>query len=301
MNQFKRRIKGFLQSVDNKLPFSQKISRLERKTSYLGKETQILLSLKYRELLHQGLLLPSFEEVEFQAFSQNGEDGILLYLFSLIGTINKKAVEICAGDGMECNTANLIINHGWNALLFDGNKENIRRGQEFYAKCSDTWLWPPTLVNAWITAENINSLIVNNGFEGEIDLLSLDLDGVDYWVWKAISCVKPRVVLVEFNNLWGAEHAVTVPYKADFRAENNSTGTDYRGASLPAFVKLGQEKGYRLVGCQRYGFNAFFIRAGIGEDIFPEISASKCFDHPFAQHAIQKRLSKIVDREWVNI
>ncbi|MGA9351781.1 MAG: hypothetical protein WBW48_23680, partial [Anaerolineae bacterium] len=187
----KRMIRRLLQVVDNNLPMSEKVGRIERKTDYIEKGTQMLLSLKYREFLHNGVPLPSFEDVEFRAFSQNGEDGILLFIFSLIGTTNRKAVEICAGDGIECNTANLIVNHGWNALLFDGSEENIRRGRQFYSTCKDTALWPPTLVNTWITVENVNPLIINNGYEGDIDLLSLDLDGVDYWIWKAITCITP--------------------------------------------------------------------------------------------------------------
>ncbi|MGA9351112.1 MAG: hypothetical protein WBW48_20220, partial [Anaerolineae bacterium] len=113
--------------------------------------------------------------------------------------------------------------------------------------------------------------------------------------------ITPRVVVLEYNNLWGAEHAVTVPYKPDFRTEYNQFGADYCGASLPAFVKLGREKGYRLVGCQNYNFNAFFVRSGISEDIFPEISVSKCFEHPVAQYAMHNRLARVVDREWVRV
>jgi hypothetical protein len=241
------------------------------------------------------------EDVEFSAFSQNGEDGILLYTFSLIGTTNRRAVEICAGDGIECNTANLTVNHGWNALLFDGDEQNTKKGQQFYTTCKTTFLWPPTIVNAWITTENINPLIADHGFEGEIDLLSLDIDGMDYWIWEAINCISPRVIVLEYNNLWGPEHAVTVPYKADFRADQTEFGVDYGGASLSAFVKLGRKKGYRLVGCQRYGFNAFFIRSGIGEDILPKVPASKCFQHPFTQHALKERRSRVADLEWVRV
>ena len=169
----------------------------------VDKGLQILLSLKYKELLHHKLPLPSFEEVGFRVFSQNDEDGILLYIFSLIGTVNKKAVEICAGDGIECNTANLTINHGWTALLFDGNEATIRRGQDFYQCCKDTFLFPPRIIHAWIEAENVNTLISGHGFEGEIDLLSLDIDGVDYWIWKAIDCISPRVVILEYQDIWG--------------------------------------------------------------------------------------------------
>ena len=105
--------------------------------------------------------MPSFEDTEFRAFSQNGEDGILLYVFSLIGMGGRRCVEICAGDGIECNTANLIVNHGWNGLLFDGDKRLIERGRAYYARLGGYVLLPPRLVNAWITRDNINELIKN--------------------------------------------------------------------------------------------------------------------------------------------
>jgi len=221
--------------------------------------------------------LPTFADVEFRCYSQNGEDGILLYLFSLIGTTTRTALEICAGDGLECNSANLIVNHGWRGLLIDGDSQQIARGKDFYTKCPTTFLSPPTLMPAWVTAENINDLVAGQGFSGQIDLLSLDLDGNDYWIWRALDCVQPRVVVLEFNALLGAERSLTMPYQPDFRLDLSSP--PYRcGASLPAFVKLGREKGYRLVGVQSLGFNAFFVRTDVREDLLPERSPQECFE-----------------------
>jgi len=267
--------------------------------SRVDQGVQVLLALKYRELHRDGRPLPGFDQVGFRSYSQNEEDGIILFIFSLIGTTNKKAVEIGVGDGTECNTANLIINHGWTALLFDGDRANVLRGQEFYARCPDTWVFPPTFVHAWIEMENVNQLIRDNRFQGEIDLLSIDIDGNDYWVWKAIDCIQPRVVVVECHNIWGPERAVTIPYRRDFNKFN--LHPDYSGASLAAFVKLGREKGYRLVGCNRYGFNAFFIREGVGEQVFPEVPAAQCLNHPQALLGRQTRLLEVKDYEWVEV
>lgn len=264
----------------------------------VNKGTQILLMLRYQELLRSGAPLPSLQDVEFRAFSQTGEDGILLYLFALIGATNRRAVEICAGSGITCNTANLIINHGWQGLLFDGNREQIRFGQRFYARHEDTYLSPPRLVHAWITRENVNQLIADHGFAGELDLLSLDLDGVDYWIWEAISCVQPRVVVVEFANMWGPERAVTVPYSPDFRGR--AIHPYYAGASLMAFVKLGRRKGYRLVGSQRHAFNAFFLRADVGEELLPEVDPRSCFTHPQSR-TWAHILPQVADYHWVEV
>jgi len=287
-----------------------------------NKATQVLLSMQYKKMLALNLPMPKFEDVEFRAYSQFGEDGILLYLFSVIGATNKKCVEICGGGGND-NTANLIINHGWNGLFFEGSESHIQRGRQFYARCADTKVWPPKLVQAWITAENVNSLIAKQGYSGEIDLLSLDMDGVDYWVWKAIECIRPRVVVVEYNNIWGPDESVTIPYRYDFIAENNNVSPlyyqkrrvvntfagkqiadrvdNYFGASLAAFVKLGQQKGYRLVGCERYGLNAFFVKSGVGEEVLPEVPLSACFTHPYVQYAMSVRKQKVIDREWVAV
>lgn len=280
---------------------------LRKKTDRLAgpdKGVQIFLSLKYQDLLRQHLPLPGFGDVEFRCFSQNGEDGILHYIFSLIGATNKIAVEMCAGNGTECNSANLLINHGWVGLLLDGNEDNINAGKEFYAKCQETFFTPPTLVHAWITAENVNQLIRSNGFEGEIDLLTLDLDGVDYWIWKAIDCIRPRVVVVEYHSGWGPEKSVTVPYRPDFQLDSSDpVVANYFGASLAAFVKLGWEKGYRLVGCQRYGLNAFFLRSDVGKDVFPEVPASRCFEVPLVnvRKSSQQWFVPSLNREWAEV
>jgi hypothetical protein len=237
---------------------------------------QVLLRQQYRDFANRGRPLPDFADIEFRCHSQNGEDGILLYIFSLIGASNRKVLEICAGDGIECNAANLILNHGFSGLLFDGSPETIERGRAFYAAHPNTCIWPPQLVAAWITAETINDQVATQGFGGDIDLLSLDIDGNDYWVWTALTVVRPRVVVLEFNASCGPEVAATMSYKPDYRLDYSVT--PYRcGASLSAFVKLGRAKGYRLVGIQRLGFNAFFVREGIGTDLLPEVTAAQVY------------------------
>lgn len=287
-----------------------------------NKATQVLLSMQYKEMLSLHLPMPKFEDVEFRVYSGLGEDGILLYLFSVLDTTNKRCVEICGGGGYD-NTANLIINHGWNGLFFDGREKNIRKGQQFYARCADTKIWPPKLMQAWITAENINGLLEKQGYTGEIDFLSLDMDGVDYWVWKAIECISPRVVALEYNNALGPDLSVTIPYNASFVTDTNSRPKllfhgrrvintfvgkkiadridNYYGASLAAFAKLGKQKGYRLVGCERFGYNAFFVRSDIGTEILPEVTPAECFHHPFQQYASEVRRRTIANRAWVEV
>jgi hypothetical protein len=252
------------------------LEELRSATGATEQRMQVLLRQQYRDLAVRGGPLPDFADVEFRCNSQNGEDGILLYIFSLIGTTNRKALEICAGDGIECNTANLILNHGFRGLLFDGGTEAIERGRAFYATHPNTCIRPPHLAAVWITAETVNDQVAAHGFAGDIDLLSLDLDGNDYWVWQALTVVRPRVVVLEFNSGCGPEVAATMSYKPDFRMDATVTFSHY-GASLSAFVKLGRAKGYRMIGVQLLGFNAFFVRDDVGADLLPEVTAAQMY------------------------
>ena len=255
------------------------------------KGTQTHLTLRYRELAAQGTILP-FEEVEFRNYSQFGEDGILHYIFSLIGTHDKRAVEFCAGIGSECNAANLIINHGWTALLVDGDEDHVAQGEKFFSEHPDTKYNKPLFLHRWITRDNINDIIRDTGFDGEIDLFSLDMDGVDYWIWEAVTAILPRVIILEVNPHMG-EEAVTVPYADDFTTQwirikervsetpdwadkNIGQWTMYGGASLAAFNSLAKRKGYRLVGCNRFGSNVIFLRNDVGTDYFQEVSENDC-------------------------
>lgn len=269
------------------------------------RESQILLSLKYRELVALQLPLPSLAEVEFSRYSQNGEDGLLLYIFSLIGTTNKRVVEVCAGDGIECNAANLIINHGWEGLLFDGDEEAVRRGNRFYRQRTNAWKLrrlPPQLIHAWITRDNINELITSHGIAGEIDLLSLDLDGMDYWIWNSINCIAPRVVVVEYNNRWSADQSVTVPYGADFSGQDLGVdGAGYFGASLGAYHQLAKEKGYRLIGANSPNTNAIFMRNDVGKELFRAVSVQSCLASSYALHQQHTKYPLIKDLPVVHV
>jgi hypothetical protein len=268
--------------------------------------TQVLLRMLYRDRVERHLPLPSFDDVEFRVHSQNGEDGILLYLFSILEAPTKRSVEICAGEGFECNTANLIINHGWRGLLVDGDEAKVQRAKDFYAPNRSTSWFPPHVAHAWVTAENVDKYLRGYGFDGEIDLLSLDLDGIDYWIWKAMESVSPRVVVAEYNWTWGPTESKTVPYKAHFtnppRDDASKSENMYFGASLAALTKLARTKGLRLVGAQRWGFNAFFVREGVGEELLPEISPAECFDTPVMRTVWSPSLlEELAAQEWVSV
>ena len=296
-------IESRLQSLDSQL--QERPVREMHALNYVDRGTQQLLSMQYRRDALAGLS-HDFESVEFRNHSQNGEDGILHYLFSVIGTTSKYVVEMCAGNGRECNAANLIINHGWHALLCDGDDDNIRIANDFYWNHPDTARIPPAICQAWLTAENVNEVIARYGFDREIDLLSIDVDGNDYWLWKAISVVNPRVVIIEIQAGWMADASVTIPYDPAFHVRKlvdprQQIEVDYCGASLPAMVKLGHEKGYRLVGAHRYGFNVVFVRNDIASGLVPEVAPQHCFTHPVARWQYGRVQHLLRAEEWVTI
>jgi hypothetical protein len=232
---------------------------------------------------------PSLSDLGFRKYSQFEEDGLLLYVFAVIGTTNKKVVELCAGNGVECMAANLIINHGWEGYLFDGDHEKVRQGTEFFAQRPQLQLRQPTYDTVWLTAENVNE-VVGRHVQGDIDLLSIDIDGMDYWLWKALDIVRPRVCIIEAANYIPSDLSVTVAYdpNADF-ARKAGAETYYRGASLLAMAQLARTKGMRLVGANRFGFNCIFVRDDLGRDCLPEVSVASCHANSVTEEA-QRRL-----------
>jgi hypothetical protein len=174
MKNLKRQLASFLGKLGGPLGIADMRREIEnvRQTVVAAtratRESQILLKLAYQQKKAEGGVLPGLDDVEFRAYSQNGEDGILWYIFSVIGTTNKKCVEICAGDGVQSNTANLIVNPGWNGLLLDGDEKNVTRGKAFYAQHADTVNQPPRFVHAWIDTENVNQLITTGGCGGKL-------------------------------------------------------------------------------------------------------------------------------------
>lgn len=243
----------------------------------------------------------ALKDVTLSVHSQFEEDGILLVLFALLGTTNRQCIELGCGDAMESNSANLLLHHGWNGILCDADAANVQAARRFFRRCRTTRVWPPTVAQSWLTAENVNAFLEAHGAQDEPDLLSIDVDGIDYWLWKAIGVIAPRVVVIEINHLWGAERAVTVPYDPRFRAEYTAHGSDYAGASLLAMIKLAHAKGYRLVAVNRIATNAFFVRRGLGEREVREIDATQCFDHPRARFGREQRLPRVAGRDWVEV
>jgi hypothetical protein len=195
---------------------------------------------------------------EARVYSQNGEDGILAYLLSRIGAASRSFVEFGIGDGSECNTANLSLTFGWRGLLMEADPDAAEQARRFYR--SRPTAPDVAIVTARATPDTIDDLLRRNGMAGEVDVLSLDIDGNEYWLWQAISAIEPRVVVAEYNASFGPKRLLTVPYREDFDRYREHPSGFYHGCSLAALAKLGEAKGYVLVGCESRGANAFFVK-----------------------------------------
>ena len=208
-------------------------------------------------------------DVEFSCFSQFGEDGIIDWLVSKLPMIPKKFVEFGVEDYYESNTRLLLRLRNWQGLILDGSSEFIQdiKGQDI------SWRYHIESKCAHITKENINVLLKDNKMIGDIGLLSIDIDGNDYHVWQSINVINPAIVVIEYNAVFGDIHSVTVPYRPDFCRTKAHFSNLYFGASLPALIMLGKEKGYTFVGTNTVGSNAFFIHNDLAPHIASQIKS----------------------------
>lgn len=218
---------------------------------------RIQQSLGRIELRQLQLRLPDvLSESEFRVYSQWGEDGIIQFLLSRINVPNEIFIEFGVENYEESNTRFLLENNNWSGLVLDGSEPNIRS----IKRAPSYWRYNLKAECHFITAENIDDIISNTGLHGDIGILSIDVDGNDYWVWKAVECVSPRIVICEYNSLFGPEAAITIPYDPKFVRSSAHYSNLYAGASLAALHHLGCEKGYALVCSNSAGNNAFFVR-----------------------------------------
>lgn len=198
------------------------------------------------------------EEVEFKVFSQFGDDGILQYLVHNVEIPEKTFIEFGVENYLESNTRFLLEKDNWSGLVMDGSPENVKAIQQgrFY------WRHELQAVAAFIDRDNINGLLKASGLGPHLGILSIDIDGNDYWVWEAIQVVDPVIVVVEYNSVFGARHAITVPYDPSFRRTTAHSSNLYWGVSVRALCHVAARKGYAFVGCNSAGNNAYFVKRG---------------------------------------
>lgn len=207
--------------------------------------------------------IESLTEAEFKVFSQWGEDGIIQYLVNRIPIAKECFVEFGVENYLESNTRFLLTNNNWKGLVLDGSRSHV----QFIRRDSIYWKHDLTAVQKFVTRENINDTLASHGFEGDVGLLSIDIDGNDYWIWDSIEAISPRIVICEYNNVFGPSAAVTIPYDAAFVRTEAHFSNLYFGASLAALCHLGKRKGYCFVGSNSAGTNAFFVRQDLMEGL----------------------------------
>lgn len=207
-------------------------------------------------------------EYEFKVFSQWGEDGIIQFLIANLAIEERTFVEFGVEDFRESNCRFLMMKDGWSGFVLDGSTKNIERLRAAYYY----WRYPLQSRCAFVTRENIGALLDESGFGRRAGILSVDLDGVDYFILSALHEWKASILIVEYNAVFGTERLVSVPYSPTFQRTHAHHSNLYYGASLPALIHLANQQGYAFVGANSAGNNAFFVRRELLNGSVREVS-----------------------------
>ena len=213
-------------------------------------------TLSSNNLAKTDQILRDIQKAEFKIFSQWGDDGIIQFLISYLDIENENFIEFGVEDYTESNTRFLLVNNNWSGMVMDGSQKNVN----YILKDNIYWQHNLLAKAIFITKENVNQLIKESGFNTDIGLLHIDIDGNDYWIWNEINVINPVIVIVEYNSVFGSEKAWTVPYNPVFTRSKAHNSDLYFGTSLKALVQLGEKKGYSFIGSNSNGNNAYFVR-----------------------------------------
>lgn len=212
--------------------------------------------------------IQSLAEVEFKVFSQWGDDGIIQWLAGNLEFPNRTFVEFGVENYRESNTRFLMMNNNWSGLVMDGSEANVAQivNSEYF------WKYALSAKAVFIDTDNINGLLSSSGLAGEVGILHIDVDGNDYWIWKAIDAISPIVAILEYNSVFGTDRPITIPYDKDFQRTRAHFSNLYYGASLSALNRVSAHKGYSFIGCNSAGNNAYFVRKDKLNDAVREVT-----------------------------
>jgi hypothetical protein len=216
---------------------------------------------------HAGGEVPATPEAsltahELRVFSQNGEDGVIAELIARCGAPGRYFVEFGAGDGHENNCAALADLLGWSGAFLEADEALFAALEAKYAANDSV-----RTVMAAVTPQNVEGLLAAAGVPAEPDVLSVDVDGADLWIWRALERHRPRIVVIEYNSALGGVDSLVQPAGQAGQWDN----TAYYGASIAALTSLAGEKGYRLAHTELTGTNAFFVRADLAGELPPPV------------------------------
>lgn len=237
--------------------------------------------------------LDKINNFEYKITSQNNEDGIINHIFSKLKVNQINFIEI-GFDYFENNSLNLV-NKTSKGLFIDGDQDKV-----FLLKNLLKITYPLRKIEViceLINKDNINSLILKFfKKDDEIDFISIDVDGIDYFLLDAIN-VKPKLICIEYNFWYGKEKKCSVPYKEDFRWK---MGSLYSGTSLQALNSLANSKGYYLVALDSSCVNAFFIREDL-KDNFEILDPVISFKEPIRYNSeeIEKARQNLLKEELI--
>jgi predicted O-methyltransferase YrrM len=285
---------------------------LRGRTRRLEQSLRSTLARNYPTLKRSGIDSPAPEtepsslyQFESGCHSQNGEDGCLLEILQRTGFEGGRIVEIGCGAGVESNAALLVCEFGWQGYLIDANADQIEKAEQFYD--SENAGDRVKFRHGMVTPDNAESML-KDLLEGETaDVISIDVDGWDFWIWQSLKKFKPAVFVIEVNASFGPDVSVTVPY------EGSTAGHDpfrhefrgwHHGASLKALTALGSSLGYRLVHVESTGTNAFYVRRDLmGDSLLAADPAQVWRPHQFRsrRHTPEAQASTLARTPGVEI
>jgi hypothetical protein len=242
----------------------REVARLTR----ASEQHSLMLGKLLTEIMRSNTRVACLGDVEFKVFSQFGDDGIIQWLVRNLEFPNTTFIEFGVENYRESNTRFLLMNNNWSGFVMDGSESNVEK------IVTSDYFWKHDLLAkaVFITKDNINNLLSSSGLDKEVGILSIDLDGNDYWIWKEIEAVSPIVVILEYNSLFGLDRAITIPYDREFHRTRAHHSNLYFGASLRALHQESARKGYRFVGCNSAGNNAYFVRSDKMNDNVCEVT-----------------------------
>ena len=281
IKEFKKHLSLIFKKIFKRI-FEEKIHKeLTLKAKILSFKNKSLKSIK------------DLSEVEFQVYSQWGEDGIIDWLINKFPEISKSFLEIGTENYKESNTRFLLSNNNWNGFLIEADKAAVKdiKSQRIF------WKHNLRVENEFITKDNINAIVKKINVPKKLGLLSLDIDGVDYWILNNLSFLEPSIVVCEYNSLFGQKKSVTVPYKKNFiRSEEHYSNLFY-GASIKAFIDMMKKKNYFLIGTNSAGNNAFFIEKKLWNKARKLIIEKKVFVSKFRESRNAKGKLNFLDKK----
>ena len=234
--------------------------------------------------INENKVLNNIQDYEFKIFSQDGEDGIIQHLLNCLEIKNKTFIEFGVEDFTESNCRFLLIKDKWSGFVIDGSEKNINKlkNYNFY------WKNNLTAIHCMLNKENIEEILKTSNFDQDLGIMSIDLDGNDYYILNEINYYKPRILICEYNSLFGDTKKVSVPYRSDFFMTKAHYSNQFWGASLAALNHLAQLKGYELVGTSSSGINAFFVRKDLINDKIKILSVKSAFTKSRHQNSRDK-------------